>query len=474
MRIPRSVWWSAAVLGLCLLAPVSATAEEGAKPAAPKQPAPKQPAPKQPAAPPKAPAPVPKAPEPAPEPEPAPPPYEFLDEGLIEKEDGTVVYFYRTNFVKPKDLLSSLTKLLPVPGVSYKEFGQQNILIIEGEAEDVDLALEAAAYFDVSAPQVFIEAKVIEITYDSNFEFGLDYLWSRDAVGPNTLFRGAEGVLNPTSWLGSQIPGGLPFQGTSLLFGFVGTKAEEYGLLDVTLQALQMDGKAEVLSKPSVITAENVEAIVSTTEDRQIIQLQNADRNNERYSVAPLVTGVTMKVKPLHIGESFVTLNIAPEVRGVQGSSTRSLATLRPILTTRKVTTTVTMADGETLVIGGLYTHSTVNSKAKTPLLSDIPLLGCLFTRSQEAKAKTELVFMLKPTIVRKGAAGLKIVTPPAELVRLEDEGDCFRPAGPSLGCPEECKEQAKKPAPPPPPPPCGWTPVPPPVTSSPSYPKAK
>ena len=75
------------------------------------------------------------------------------------------------------------------------------------------------------------------------------------------------------------------------------------------------------------------------------------------------------------------------------------------------------MADGETLVIGGLYTHSTVESKAKTPLLSDIPLLGCLFTRSQEAKAKTELVFMLKPTIVRKGAAGLKIVTPPSAKV---------------------------------------------------------
>ncbi len=385
--------------------------------------------------------------------------------------------------MKPVDLRASLEKLLPIPTVLYSEFERQNILIIDGEPEDVDLALEAAAYFDVSAPQVFIEAKVLEITYDSNFEFGLDYLWSRDEVGPNTLFRGAEGVLNPTSYIGSQRPGGLPFQGTSLLFGFLGPKAEEYGLLDVTLQALQMDGKAEVLSKPTIITTENVEAIVSTTEDRQIVQFQSADRNNERYQSFPLLTGVTLKVKPTHIGENFVTLDIAPEVRGLQGASVQGTATLRPIMTTRKIQTTVTMADGETLVIGGLYSTSKVNSKAKTPLLSDIPFLGCLFTRQQEAKAKTEVVFMLKPTIVRKGAAGVKIVTPPAELERLEEEGDCFRPAGPSLDClgldklrrlgtlgkcGDKCSPPSSSPPPPPPPPPpCGPRAVPPPVTSS-------
>ena len=88
--------------------------------------------------------------------------------------------------MKPGELLDSLTKLLPIPGVTYKEFGRQNILILEGEAEDVDLALEAAAYFDVSTPQVFIEAKVIEITYDSNFEFGLDWNWDRSQQGPAT------------------------------------------------------------------------------------------------------------------------------------------------------------------------------------------------------------------------------------------------------------------------------------------------
>ena len=360
--------------------------------------------------------------------------------------------------MKPNELLDSLTKLLPVPGVAYKEFGRQNILIIEGEAEDVDLALEAAAYFDVSTPQVFIEAKVIEITYDSNFEFGLEYLWSRDQVGPNTLFRGAEGTLNPTSFLGSQLPGGLPFQGTSLLFGFVGQKAEEYGLLDVTLQALQMDGKAEVLSKPSIITAREHRG--HRHHDGGPPDHPAAERRPEQPALRRSrrsSTGVTLKVKPTaHRRELRHARDRPRGARRRRAPRSRAPRPCRPIMTTRKVQTTVTMADGETLVIGGLYTHSTVNSKAKTPLLSDIPLLGSLFTRSQEAKAKTELVFMLKPTIVRKGAAGLKIVTPPAELERLEDGGRLLPSGRPVARRAPRTAGRKRSPRPPPPPPPPG------------------
>ncbi|MHC5011013.1 MAG: secretin N-terminal domain-containing protein, partial [Planctomycetota bacterium] len=158
---------------------------------------------------------------------PSRPALDFPDAGLIERDDGTILYFYYTNFVTPADLKSSLEGLLQVPGVQLKEFGQQNALLLEGEPEAVEIAIEAAAYFDVPAPQVFIEARVVEITYSSNFEFGLDYLMSRDPIGPNTLFRGAEGTLNPSSFIQSTLPGGLPFQGSSLLFGFVGEKAQK-------------------------------------------------------------------------------------------------------------------------------------------------------------------------------------------------------------------------------------------------------
>lgn len=400
---------------------------------------------------------APEAPAAAPAPQPAvpaesgEPPLAFPDEGVITKDDGTVVYFYRTNFVPPAQLKNALEKLVQVPGVAFREFPEQNTLLIEGDEDAVALALDTASYFDVSAPQVFIEAKVIEITYDSNFEFGLGYLWSREQTGPNTLFRGAEGVLNPQSFLASTLPGGLPFQGTSVLFGFAGKNAEKYGLADLTLQALQIDGKAEILSKPSIIATQGIAATVTTSESRQISAFLRADQNNSFYQAANIDTGVKLDVMVSHVGESFVTLEVIPEVKGFQSTSAAIGGSLKPVTTTRSAKTTVTMGDGETLVIGGLYTNATVEDKGRTPLLSEIPLLGHLFTRTRNAEVKTEVVFMLTPVIVQK-TSDLRVITPPAELERLEglDEGGspttcepCFPNGFPPLS------PKPKEPAPP-------------------------
>ncbi|MHC5012672.1 MAG: type II secretion system protein GspD, partial [Planctomycetota bacterium] len=229
----------------------------------------------------------------------------------------------------------------------------------------------------------------------------------------------------------------------------------------------------EVLSKPSIICTQGIPAEVNTKETRQIFSFQNADRNNTRYQGSLLDSGVTLKVNATHVGESFVTLEIEPEVRGLDRTVLLTPQTLQPAQTTRRAKTTVTMGDGETLVIGGLYTNTILTDRAKTPLLSDIPLLGALFTRSQSTKAKTELLFILTPTIVRK-TADLRIITPPAELERLEEaargestgqDAGCGVPLCPAPApvAPAVAPAPPTTPyaAPPPPPPPPAAAPVP-------------
>ncbi len=377
----------------------------------------------------------------------ATPPLSFPNESVIERDDGTVMYFYRTNFATPKDLIKALTdsgfgKLLatkkgaPPP---MRAVAKQNVVIFEGDVDAVMMVLDAVAYFDVAQPQVFVEAKVLEVTYESNFEFGLDYLLDRNSAGPGTIFRGTGGTLNPPTYLRSTFAPQFPFQGTSGVFGLVGSNADKWGALEVTLQALQLNGKAEVLSKPSIIATQGVEAIVTTTESTPVIALNSATRTGENFGLAPVKTGVELKVTPQHIGESFVTLKISPKVDGVAGlASARTGGTFAPITTTRRASTTLTLGDGETLVIGGLYTNFSTTEKAKTPFLSELPLLGELFTRTKETKRKTELIFILTPHIVRK-TKDLKIITPPAELDRLEkaekNEGkkNCKGPTFPKL-----------------------------------------
>jgi general secretion pathway protein D len=380
-------------------------------------------------------------------PPPPPRPLEFPNDTLIERNPpegaSSVVYFYRTNFVKAGDLAGALAYVgIGGKGLEVKlqaAGAAGNVLLIEGDPDLVETALDAIAYFDVPTPQVFLEAKVVEITYESNFEFGLNYLWSREQNGPGTLFRGASGGLDAPSFLQSLLPGAVPFQGSQLLWGFVGTNAMKFGDLDVILQALQIEGKAEVLSKPSMIATQNVNAQLVTTEEVPITRFERADNNNQSYVSGVYQTGVKLDVLPSHIGDSFVTLKVTPEVKGVAGLAATRGGTLAPIITTRKADTTVTMGDGETLVIGGLYTNSHISEKARTPVLSDIPLVGCLFTRTRDTKAKTELVILITPRIVRK-TAELRVITPPAELERLEQRRDdvCapppFEPCGPARG----------------------------------------
>ena len=393
------------------------------------KPAPAKPAAKPPAQPSAKPAPAKPAPA-APKPKPPVPGLDYISDHLIhDPVTNVVTYFYRTNFVKPTDLAKSL-QLLAIGSksgidVQLKPFAAQNQLLISGNEELVMVAVEALRYFDVAAPQVFIEAKIIEITYDSNFEFGLDWVWDRGTEGPaETLFRGSGGVLNPPSFLGSTFPGGFPFEGTSTTWGLRGETAEKWGALDVTYQALLINGKAEILSKPSIIATQGIEASVTTEEVIPVARFDNADVNNTRFRYDNVKSGVTLKVTPNHVGEGFVTLKVAPSVRGIQGlASSRVAGLFSPITTSRTASTTVTLADGETLVIGGLYTNQSVKEKAKTPLFSDLPLVGELFTRTRETKQKTELVFILTPHIVRK-TGDLKIVTPPSELERLERSED--------------------------------------------------
>jgi len=357
--------------------------------------------------------------------------------GRIEKANGKSLYFYRTNFVKPELLVTTVKNLLDLPGVVLKDFPRQNQVLVEGTPEAIETALEAFAYFDIPDPQVFVEAKIIEVTYENNFEFGFSSLLDRDAAGPNTFFRGEAVTLNPPSFFQSQQPGNLPFQGASLAFGFVGKAAEEFGALDLTIQALQRDGNAEVLSKPSIIATEKIQAEVKTAQRTPIIQIKNATSSTAGETLlldtSYVETKIALRVMATHIGDGYVTMSIEPTVSGVTGFSAGQGGTSAPIISDRSANTTVTMADGDTLWIGGLYTNSTVTDKAKIPFLGDIPGLGKLFTRTKDQKVKTELVFFITPHILRKNS-DQKVITPPGEAERLREGGGCSVPerSGPS------------------------------------------
>jgi type II secretory pathway component GspD/PulD (secretin) len=384
---------------------------------------------------------APSPPEPPTEAKPKPPcRVEKHDERSLRAPDGAEIYLYTTNFVSAGDLVQAVTNVLAIPGVTMKEMprkpdnpGQppprQNQVALQGSKEAIEAALDAFAYFDVPDPQVFVEAKIVEVTYESNFEFGFSSLLDRDKEGPNTIWRGGSVTLNPPSFFQSQQPGNLPFQGVGTSFGFVGELAEKFGAFDLTLQALQRDGTAEVLSRPSIVATQGKLATVKTSQKIPIIQIQTAQGapSGETLTLgtAFVETKIGLDVMAHHVGEGFVTMKVDPTVSGVTGFSQGVGGTSAPIISERSASTTVTLADGDTLVIGGLYTNTTISDKARVPFLSDIPGLGCLFSRTKDEKVKTELIFFITPHVLRRKSDN-RVIVPPGEQERLR--GVCDDP----------------------------------------------
>ena len=461
----RSVRWAGVVTIALLASPRTSIADPPPAPSAPPTPAPAPgavpPAPgAPPPAPPAAPTPPPAqganaAPPKAPE-----PPHMRFDEGTIRKADGVTDYFYRTNFLRADELVKTVTTLLTItnhPKLTAVARAPQpapqppgpsgNEVIIEGTPEEIETALSVFAYFDVPDPQVYVEAKIIEVTYDNNFEFGFSSSLDRDS-GPNTFFRGEKVTLNPPSFLQSQLPGNLPFQGAGMSFGFVGEALKKYGDFDLTLQALQRNGTAEILSRPSIVATEGIESSVMTEQKTPILSVRQSqsltppEHVPAGFSFVPagaygtqvnlttdyVTTTIGLKVLPILIGDGFVKLHVMPQVSTVTGFSVGQGVTSAPIISDRKADTTITMADGETLVIGGLYTDTTLKDTAKIPFLGDIPCLGALFARVRDSKVKTELMFHITPHILRK-KTDYKVIAPPGEKERLQET--CPAPGSP-------------------------------------------
>ena len=125
--------------------------------------------------------------------------------------------------------------------------------------------------------------------------------------------------------------------------------------------------------------------------------------------------GVILNVTALINPDGFVRMTIEPSVTDLTNRTTQVSEDLEvPILTKRTATTTVTVRDGQTIVIGGLISDQYEKRMRKVPFLGDIPLLGALFRSELEETAKTELLIVLTP----------HVITSPAELSRVRELTD--------------------------------------------------
>ncbi|WP_305371502.1 pilus (MSHA type) biogenesis protein MshL [Photobacterium leiognathi] len=250
--------------------------------------------------------------------------------------------------------------------------------------------------------QVVLEAKIMEVTLDDSYQQGIN--WSY-------LTKSGNGITMGTAAIVDGLPGGNAI--SDLLGGQTNITISD-GNFNAVMSFLSTQGDLNVLSSPRVTAANNQKAVIKVGGDEYFVtdvssSNVSGDNNNVApdVSLTPFFSGISLDVTPQIDDQGGVLLHVHPAVVDVQNEEKKiEVGTAKPMIlplaksTIRESDSIIHARTGDVVVIGGLM-KSTINDQvSKVPLLGDIPGVGNLFRQINKVKKKTELVILLKPTVV--------------------------------------------------------------------------
>jgi len=268
-----------------------------------------------------------------------------------------------------------------------------NSLIVVGTPENTELVKQIVDQLDKIPQQVMIETLIVEASLDAQDKLGVEWKFAQAHAFGNNNTTGTGAVQFP----------GQPTQG-SASGGFTYTIAGSD--FSAFINALKTDQKFQILSTPRIFTSNNTQAQINISQQVPYVLSQQTDTNgNVIFNYAFQDVGIVLTVTPRISANGVVTMDVIQTANDLQGFTSFNA----PIVNQREADTTVSVNDGETIVLGGIM-RTTVNATTnKIPLLGDIPILGQLFRSTSKEKEKTELLVFLTPHIVKNSADAAKV-----------------------------------------------------------------
>jgi general secretion pathway protein D len=263
-----------------------------------------------------------------------------------------------------------------------------NSLIVTASPKHFPRMRQMIQDLDRERKQVLLECLVAEVTLDDAGQLGVQW--------QTNFTRDVAGRLGGTSTAGTFGGLGALAQG----FQFISTSDK----LGLTLQALQTQGKLNVLSSPKILAMENQIAQISVGQDVPFINNSRITQNGDTINTVQYRNvGVILKVTPKINENGEVRMLVHPEVSEI-GPQSESIPisnnVTSPVFNDNFADTTVVVSDGETAVLGGLIRTELNENVQKLPILGDIPLLGLAFRSKSIDKKKVELLVLVTPHVV--------------------------------------------------------------------------
>jgi general secretion pathway protein D len=290
---------------------------------------------------------------------------------------------------------------------------KSNALIIMATDEEYEKIAAAARKLDLLPLQVMIEATVAEVTLNDTLQYGVQYFLSHGsnqlnltnavsttptpAIGGSSSSTDASGnTITSTITNGTLFPGILApaFPGFAI--------ARTAGVAQFALEALKAVTDVHVISAPKLLITDNQ---VATLQVGDLVPTINQTAQSVITSGAPIVnsvqyqsTGVILNVKPRINAGGLVTIDIDQEVS--QPVTTTSSTINSPTFQQRKIQSRIVVQDGETISLGGLISDNKESGTSGIPLLSEIPVVGGLFSTKTHSDVRTEIIVLLTPHVV--------------------------------------------------------------------------
>ena len=324
-------------------------------------------------------------------------------ESKIKAEDLVTRIVYVQN-VTASEMQTTLRQYLSPRGQLQVNPGT-NALIIQDTESRIASFTQLVRELDLEVPQVQIEARIVQA--DTSYSRSLGIVWGISNV--NMLSNG--GVANlkgqpttstdPFGGQTSQFMVNLPAAVSGLPtvpgVGFTYGRANSF-LLDVRLSAGELLGLTKVIAAPKLSTLDKREAKISQGESIpfQTTSLQGTQTTFVDANLELQVTPQITSRDPRETGK-----NVLLKIRVTRNAVGARSNPAGPSIDKREANTQVVVRDGETMVIGGIFVDSQINTVAGVPYLSRIPVLGWLFKNKAETIARQELLIFLTPTIVK-------------------------------------------------------------------------
>lgn len=258
--------------------------------------------------------------------------------------------------------------------------------------------------------QVILEAKILEVTLSDGYQQGIN--WSKAFTSNGTNYTLGQGsTVKDANGLPLPLPG-LDAIGT--LLGGQSNLVISSGSFEAVLSFMATQGDLNVLSSPRVTASNNQKAVIKVGTDSYFVTdfSANTDSNSSTSNtttdieLTPFFSGISLDVTPQIDDQGNVLLHVHPAVIDVTEEhkeidyGTKRLTLPLATSSIRESDSVIRAQDGDVVVIGGLMKSNNVEQVSKVPFLGDVPALGHLFRNTTQLTQKTELVILLKPSVV--------------------------------------------------------------------------